>query len=104
MSMLDPSELEQLLPAESHSFPSPIPTQFVSSDEFMPAPQTERQKQVEARIKAGWTVYRVAKEAGITPAMLSRFLSDGLDLRLSTAAKLAAALGLELRSVKKKTT
>src|SRR5690606_21839963 len=51
MSMLDPSELEQLLPAETHSFPSPIPTQFVSSDEFMPAPQTERQKQVEARIK-----------------------------------------------------
>ena len=52
MSLLDPSELEQLLPAETHSFPSPIPTQFVSSDEFMPAPQTERQKQVEARIKA----------------------------------------------------
>jgi predicted TIM-barrel fold metal-dependent hydrolase len=51
MSLLDRSELEQLLPAETHSFPSPIPTQFVSSDEFMPAPQTERQKQVEARIK-----------------------------------------------------
>ena len=51
MSLLDPSELEQLLPAETHSFPSPIPTQFVSSDEFMPAPQTERQKQVEVRIK-----------------------------------------------------
>ena len=59
---------------------------------------------VEARIKAGWTVYRVAKEAGITPVMLSRFLNDGLDLRLSTAAKLAAVLGLELRPMKKKTT
>jgi transcriptional regulator with XRE-family HTH domain len=55
-----------------------------------------------ARVKAGWTVYRVAKEAGITPAMLSRFLNDGLDLRLSTAAKLAAALGLELRPARKK--
>jgi transcriptional regulator with XRE-family HTH domain len=58
---------------------------------------------VEARIKRGWTVYRVAKEAGITPAMLSRFLKDGLDLRLSTAAKLATVLGLELRPKKKHT-
>ncbi len=39
-----------LLPAETSSFPSPIPTQFVASDEFTPAPQTEKQKQVEARI------------------------------------------------------
>ena len=51
MSMLDDKQLELLLPAESHAFPSPIPTQFVSSDEFMPTPQTERQKQVEGRIK-----------------------------------------------------
>ena len=41
----------RLLPAETSSFPSPIPTQFVASDEFTPVPQTERQKQVEARIK-----------------------------------------------------
>lgn len=58
---------------------------------------------VEARIKRGWTVYRVAKTAGITPAMLTRFLKGGLDLRLSTAAKLASALGLELRPKKKVT-
>ena len=51
MSQLDPQELEQLLPAETASFPSPIPTQFVSSDEFLPSPQTENQKKVEARIK-----------------------------------------------------
>ena len=58
---------------------------------------------VGARIRRGWTVYRVAKEAGITPAMLSRFLKEGLDLRLSTAAKLATALGLELRPKKNHT-
>ena len=52
MSLLDPQELEQLLPAESSAFPAPIPTQFVSSDEFTPLPQTARQKQVEGRIKA----------------------------------------------------
>ena len=44
MSQLDPHELEALLPAETSSFPSPIPTQFVSSDEFLPSPQTENQK------------------------------------------------------------
>ena len=51
MSLLDPKEIEALLPAESASFPSPIPTQFVSSDEFLPGAQTDRQRQVEARIK-----------------------------------------------------
>ena len=40
MPTLDPEELAQLLPAETAAFASPIPTQFVSSDEFMPLPQT----------------------------------------------------------------
>ena len=40
MGWLDPDELRQVLPAETSAFPSPIPTQSVSSDEFMPAPQT----------------------------------------------------------------
>jgi len=52
MSMLTPEELEELLPAETASFPSPVPTQVVSSDEFFPVAQTERQRAVEARMKA----------------------------------------------------
>ena len=36
--MLTPEELDKLSGAES-LFPSPIPVQFVSSDEFMPSPQ-----------------------------------------------------------------
>src|SRR3984893_3968127 len=51
MSQLDPEELAALLPAETASFASPIPTQFVSSDEFLPGPQTQNQKKVEARVK-----------------------------------------------------
>jgi predicted TIM-barrel fold metal-dependent hydrolase len=51
MNLLDPEELRQLLPAEEHAFPAPIPTQIVSSDEFMPPPQTRAQQRVEARIK-----------------------------------------------------
>ena len=48
MSMLSPEELAQLHSAES-LFPSPIPVQSVSSDEFMPGPQTGKQRQFEAR-------------------------------------------------------
>jgi predicted TIM-barrel fold metal-dependent hydrolase len=49
---LTEDDLEKLRPANEVMFPSPIPTQVVASDEFWPSPQTERQKQVEARIKA----------------------------------------------------
>ncbi|MFM9882486.1 MAG: amidohydrolase family protein [Burkholderiales bacterium] len=45
-------EFAQLLPAESNMFASPIPTQSVSSDEFMPSPQSEKQREFEARVKA----------------------------------------------------
>jgi predicted TIM-barrel fold metal-dependent hydrolase len=37
--------------SESAAFRSPIPTRMVSNGEYMPAPQTPRQQQVEARIK-----------------------------------------------------
>jgi hypothetical protein len=39
MSLLDPEDLATFLPAETAAFASPIPTQFVSSDEFTPLPQ-----------------------------------------------------------------
>src|SRR5687767_14306114 len=51
MGWLDPAELRQVLPAETSAFPSPIPTQSVSSDEFMPAPQSAKQREFEARVK-----------------------------------------------------
>ncbi|MGH7265263.1 MAG: amidohydrolase family protein [Candidatus Rokuibacteriota bacterium] len=51
MGFLDPEELKRLFPAESHSYAAPIPTQSVSSDEFMPAAQTHAQRRVEARVR-----------------------------------------------------
>ena len=51
MSMLSPDELAKLASAES-LFPSPIPTRSVSSDEFMPSPQNDKQREFEARVKA----------------------------------------------------
>ncbi len=50
--MLTPEELAQVVPAESTIFPSPIPAQCISSDEYMPTAQTEKQREFEARVKA----------------------------------------------------
>jgi predicted TIM-barrel fold metal-dependent hydrolase len=50
MPTLTPEELAQLSDGET-LFPSPIPVQFVSSDEYMPSPQSPQQKEFEARIK-----------------------------------------------------
>jgi predicted TIM-barrel fold metal-dependent hydrolase len=61
--MLTPEELEKLSGAES-LFPSPIPVQFVSSDEFMPSPQSPQQKEFEARVKDIGA--RLAKKHGIS--------------------------------------
>ena len=51
MGFLSADEHAALRPAETASFPSPVPTQVVSSDEFYPIPQTERQRKAEARMK-----------------------------------------------------
>jgi hypothetical protein len=64
MGWLDPEELRQVLPAEISAFPSPIPTQSVSSDEFMPAPQTAKQREFEARVKQYGT--ELARKQGMS--------------------------------------
>jgi uncharacterized protein len=51
MGFLSEEEIAALRPAQEAMFPSPIPTQVVSSDEFAPIPQTPAQRLVEARIK-----------------------------------------------------
>ena len=50
MKLLDDGLISGLLPAEEASFPSPVPTQIVSSDEYLPIRQTAQQKKVEARL------------------------------------------------------
>lgn len=54
--------------------------------------------------KSGRTYYELGRAAGVAPSVILRFMSDdpqarGGDMRLSTAAKIAAELGLELKSV-----
>ena len=51
-SQLTEEELAALMPSELVHHHTPIPTQIVSSDEFYPDPQNERQREVEARLLA----------------------------------------------------
>src|SRR5690348_14984719 len=51
-TMLDDREFAELTPAELCPHRTPIPTQAVSSDEFYPPPQNEKQREVEARLLA----------------------------------------------------
>ena len=64
MGWLSPEELKQVLPAETSSFASPVPTQIVSNDEYMPSPQTAKQKECEARVKEMGD--QMAKKLGIS--------------------------------------
>ncbi len=50
MGMLSDEELAATIPAWHVGEPTPIPTQLVSSDEYLPIAQTERQKRVAARL------------------------------------------------------
>jgi predicted TIM-barrel fold metal-dependent hydrolase len=50
-SWLSDEQLAKVAPAETEPFQSPIPTRMVSNGEYMPYPQTEKQKRVEARTK-----------------------------------------------------
>lgn len=72
------------LDAETSLFPSPIPVQCVSSDEFMPSRQTPKQKEYEARVKAigSEMANERAKKLSGQFIMDMHFLSD--DTRIQT--------------------
>lgn len=50
----------------------------------------------EAIGRSGKSHYQIAKDAGVAPAQLDRFVAGERDLRLATAARVATALGLTL--------
>jgi len=63
---------------------------------------TELAESLRAAIQADdRTPYRLAKESGVSAAMLSRFIRGERDLTLTTAGKLCAVLGLKLPPTRK---
>ena len=64
-SWFSEEQLAKVAPAdEAETFRSPVPTQMVSNGEYMPYPQTEQQKRVEARIKE--LAHTASKDLGIS--------------------------------------
>jgi transcriptional regulator with XRE-family HTH domain len=64
----------------------------------------KKPKPIDATLKdaikaSGLTHYALAKVTGVTAGQLDRFMSGERDLRLNSAAAIAAALGMELRSI-----
>ena len=55
----------------------------------------------QAIINSGMTRYRLSKLTGVDDAVLCNFVNYKRSLTMTTAAKLAKALGLELRPKKK---
>ena len=56
----------------------------------------------EAIVTSEMSCYEIAKRAGVTNSQLSLFLSGQRSLTLTSAAKIARVLGLELRPVRRK--
>jgi predicted TIM-barrel fold metal-dependent hydrolase len=61
---LSDEQLEQCAPAETEPFQAAVPTRMCSNGEYMPHPQTDKQREVEARVKEIAT--KAAKKLGIT--------------------------------------
>ena len=61
---LSDDQLRRCDPAEAEPFQAPVPTRMVSNGEYMPHPQTDQQRQVEARVKE--IADSAAKKLGIT--------------------------------------
>ena len=63
MKLLDEHEASLLAPAET-LYPTPVPVRPISSDEFLPAPQSPKQREYEARVLALGA--RLAKRQGMS--------------------------------------
>src|SRR3984893_7875009 len=81
MKFLTDEQLRDLLPAETASFPSPVPTQIVSSDEYLPVLQSAKQREVEARLRD--LSDRLARRAGPS---LRRFFQTAAGMAASFVA------------------
>ena len=54
---------------------------------------------IELAENKGVTRHQIAKESGVDPAGLLRFLEQDADVRVSTIDKLVEYLGLELKKI-----
>ena len=78
-SQLTDAELAALMPSELCSYQTPIPTQIVSSDEYTPPPQSEKQREVFLGChEQGLTLDAVAAKLGMAPGTARSHLHRAL--------------------------
>jgi plasmid maintenance system antidote protein VapI len=64
--------------------------------------QADLTEQLRRAIRAsGLSAFRIATDANVDRAIMSRFISGGRGITLDTAGRIASYLGLELRPVRK---
>jgi plasmid maintenance system antidote protein VapI len=64
--------------------------------------QPDLTEQLRRAIRAsGLSAFRIATDANVDRAIMSRFVSGGRGITLNTAGRIARYLGLELRQVRK---
>ena len=71
---LSDEQLERCAPAENEPFQAPVPTRMISNGEYMPFPQTQKQKHVEARVKE--LANKAAKKLGIELKQTNKALAN----------------------------
>jgi plasmid maintenance system antidote protein VapI len=65
--------------------------------------ETYLEKEIRTAIKkSGFSIYRLAKESGVSQPILCRFVNGKRGITLATASKLVDTLGLKLILEKKK--
>jgi len=63
--------------------------------------ETYLEKQIRAAFKqSGLTIYRLAKDSGVSQPVVSRFVNGKRGITLATASKLVETLKLELTAKK----
>src|ERR1700730_14864087 len=81
MGFISDDERDKLKPSELLPYETPIPTQVVSSDEYYPYPQTEKQRELQARLLS--LADALAKKQGLS---LRRFFQTPAGMAASYVA------------------
>ena len=71
MHFLSDDDMKELLPAEEAALATPVPTQVVSSEEYLPPPQTPEQKEFEVRL-LGMAVRLARKQSLLCVCLLKK--------------------------------
>ena len=87
-------------PVAADATPIKLRAKAQAGTEPEPADQGDWSAIIRDRVKAeGWSAYSLALASGVDSSVILRFLAGERDVRLATAQKLCAAIGLALMPI-----